>query len=242
MARSFAQRLTRRISSLARGSTVPQEVIRAMLCNGSTAFTLMSTETQSSQESSNLGASIVTFGSVPRNADRLNLKPPLATSCSVMARIIDLWSFAKSGLKHLSRRCTPSTRPSCNRVAIESEFIFITMSTSGTATPKALPRRKSPVAKPMTSAPGKKDAICLLTCSASSRTTRSLSGLGMMSATSSDTSDSKLEPENTGRSIGIEVTDFTSFPGTESVASRAGTRAALVGRWPKACTRGLCCF
>merc|ERR1719213_539580 len=96
--RSFAHRFTRRTSSRARGSICPHSVSRAALCKGLTAFTEKSIGMESSQMPNDAGAKRVTFGSAPRKADLLNLKPPADTSLSVQALMADFCSFLGSNL------------------------------------------------------------------------------------------------------------------------------------------------
>eukprot|EP00411_Alexandrium_monilatum_P108539 CAMPEP_0175776148 /NCGR_PEP_ID=MMETSP0097-20121207/74491_1 /TAXON_ID=311494 /ORGANISM="Alexandrium monilatum, Strain CCMP3105" /LENGTH=153 /DNA_ID=CAMNT_0017086675 /DNA_START=94 /DNA_END=551 /DNA_ORIENTATION=- len=93
------------------------------------------------------GATSVTFGSSPRNAERRNLNAPVPTSFSVQARMADFWSLRWSGCcLEAGHRFQRPCRWPCSA----SAPMLTTMSTSGTATPKAAPLAGLAFAKPLT--------------------------------------------------------------------------------------------
>mmetsp|Transcript_60435 Transcript_60435/g.177252 ORF Transcript_60435/g.177252 Transcript_60435/m.177252 type:complete len:296 (+) Transcript_60435:526-1413(+) len=172
--------------ALARGSMRPHSIRSAALWSGVVLFTEKSIGIDSLWMPSELGASSVTFGSWPRNAERRNLKLPLETRRSVHARMADFRSFTMS----ICWGVTP-VRPWI-RAARTCEVALTTMSTSGTATPNAVPRSRSPLAKAVTSTSGMLGTRVLRTNSASCCTIRSPSGVGEIWLSSSSTWESQL--------------------------------------------------
>mmetsp|Transcript_23953 Transcript_23953/g.65281 ORF Transcript_23953/g.65281 Transcript_23953/m.65281 type:complete len:214 (+) Transcript_23953:883-1524(+) len=185
----------------------------------------------------------VTFGSWTLKADLLNLKVPVPTNLSVQARIADLWSFLASRWRAAPRpfpgACTQ--RP-CKRPISADGLALMTMSTSGTATPKAVPMAKPPLAKPVTSASGMMLRMAFFTSCAICKTTESLSLLGPMRPKSSATSASQPTALKvgaaTGMALGRRISDVVRF----SFSSRLGAKRP--GGGPNGCsppTRGRWC-
>mmetsp|Transcript_66497 Transcript_66497/g.191949 ORF Transcript_66497/g.191949 Transcript_66497/m.191949 type:complete len:238 (+) Transcript_66497:83-796(+) len=146
------------------------------LCNGVALFTPRSKGTESARSV----ARSVTFGSCALNAERRNLKAPVATRRSVMARTATFCT------------CRPSLPlPRATRASSKSGLQLTTTSTSGTATPKARLRSEELLATATTSASGTIRLTTRRTCAARRSTSRSLSGVGMSDATSSSTSASQ---------------------------------------------------
>mmetsp|Transcript_71102 Transcript_71102/g.179508 ORF Transcript_71102/g.179508 Transcript_71102/m.179508 type:complete len:247 (+) Transcript_71102:796-1536(+) len=114
------------------------------------------------EETPSVGAaSSVTFGSKLLKAERRNLKLPLPTRWFVQKRIADFCSFFASNcgtlLGWFARPFVFAPRKavrSCTRETSTCGEARATMSTSGTATPKAVPRAGSLLAKPTTSISG----------------------------------------------------------------------------------------
>mmetsp|Transcript_87742 Transcript_87742/g.226126 ORF Transcript_87742/g.226126 Transcript_87742/m.226126 type:complete len:260 (-) Transcript_87742:296-1075(-) len=200
MPRSLAQRLTSRIRALARGSMCPHSVSRAALYRGVVLLTEKSMGMDSLWMPSEAGTSSVTFGSWPRNAERRNLKLPLETRRSVQARMADFCSFCMSSLDGPAALLRP-----CRRAARTCGVALTTMSTSGTATPKAVPRRRSPLAKPVTSISGTMLRKFCFTKSASCRTTLSPSAVGAICFTSSSTCASQALARRRSGATGWEL-------------------------------------
>mmetsp|Transcript_114823 Transcript_114823/g.357656 ORF Transcript_114823/g.357656 Transcript_114823/m.357656 type:complete len:215 (+) Transcript_114823:832-1476(+) len=153
---------------------------------------------------------IVTFGSCSRKAERRNLKLPVPTRRSVHARIADFWSFQGSIRQDADR---DSAHRPCKRPSNASGLTVITMSTSGTATPNAVPLEMLPHAKPSTSASGSTGLISLLTARAMFTTVASPSAVGQIWFMSSSTSASKPTALNVGADTGMALGRRTSCAG-----------------------------
>mmetsp|Transcript_49495 Transcript_49495/g.152739 ORF Transcript_49495/g.152739 Transcript_49495/m.152739 type:complete len:227 (+) Transcript_49495:820-1500(+) len=172
---------------------------------------------------------MVTFGSGPRNAERRNLKAPVPTRRSVQARIADFCSFWAS-----RRSAAPRVlqRP-CRRPRSTVGFTLMTMSTSGTATPKAVPPLRLPLAKPTTSASGIAGATMRCTARAMRSTSASPSGVGAMRRRSSLTSASQPSTSKVGACTGMALGFRTSAFGASAAAP--GPLRGAGGRVPLRC-------
>mmetsp|Transcript_143537 Transcript_143537/g.400107 ORF Transcript_143537/g.400107 Transcript_143537/m.400107 type:complete len:221 (-) Transcript_143537:416-1078(-) len=202
------------MSSLARGSSRPHSVSNAALYRGVREFTERFTGTPWPPVQF-VGAMIVTFGSDPRKAERRNLKVPVPTRRSVQARIADFWSFWASMRAAAPR---PGAQRPCRRPSSRVGFTLITMSTSGTATPKATRLVRLPFAKPLTSASGRTGAMARLTVRAISATVASASGDGAMRRSSSCTSSSQPWALKVGATTGIALGLRTSCLGVSETS------------------------
>mmetsp|Transcript_84514 Transcript_84514/g.217703 ORF Transcript_84514/g.217703 Transcript_84514/m.217703 type:complete len:218 (-) Transcript_84514:425-1078(-) len=200
MPRSFAQRRTNKIRLLARPSMLSHSLTRDALYSGVTQFTEKSIGMLMSETPNAGGAISVTFGSCPRKAERRNLKPPTDTSWSVQARIADFCSFRAS--RRAMERPPLERRPWRRWIRAEG-LARATRSSSGTATPNAVPRTTSPLAKPMISTSGKTSWIAFRAQAASLLATCSDSALGFSSSASSSTCASKPLAAKRGGATGI---------------------------------------
>mmetsp|Transcript_54156 Transcript_54156/g.142644 ORF Transcript_54156/g.142644 Transcript_54156/m.142644 type:complete len:241 (+) Transcript_54156:299-1021(+) len=210
MPRSRAHRRTSRTRSRARGSIWPHSLSKAALCRGVALFTERSMGTASEQSPDDGGTRSVTFGSAPRKAERRNLKRPLATRESVQARMAPF-------CRRRAASCCPAPawRPAwCSRRCPRSlGLMWTTMSTSGTATPKAARPLMLPPATPTTSTNGNCFCTVFLTASAIAPTTRSDSAVGVIWSRSSLTWSSKLTPSNFRAATGCTLGDCTGVCG-----------------------------
>mmetsp|Transcript_21343 Transcript_21343/g.55679 ORF Transcript_21343/g.55679 Transcript_21343/m.55679 type:complete len:290 (-) Transcript_21343:78-947(-) len=182
------------------------------------------------------GEMTTTLGSSPRNAERRNLKPASDTKRSVHALTVDLRSC--SGV-FSPPPCFPGERLPA-RAAMDSGVALMTMSTSGTATPKALPLERLAPTKPVTSAPGSSGCTALFTAQAISATASVVSVVGVSCRSSSSTSASHPWPLNvgacTGTALGFQVSAFCcGSAGARSAAFAEGLRrCCLSGPWGEA--------
>mmetsp|Transcript_130977 Transcript_130977/g.184575 ORF Transcript_130977/g.184575 Transcript_130977/m.184575 type:complete len:258 (-) Transcript_130977:258-1031(-) len=187
MPRSLAQRRTRRISSPALGCNWELASKSSAARPGVVAFTAK----LKGMLPSSAGAMSVTLGSAPRKAERLNLKDAWETRRSVQVRIIDFCSF-----------------PPSPEVAFASSVT--TTSTSGTATPKAVPETGFAVAKASTAAPGSAEPRARRTALAMAWTCARLASFGCSVVRSSTTSASNPLAAKRGAWTGITLGRRTS--------------------------------
>mmetsp|Transcript_42706 Transcript_42706/g.91015 ORF Transcript_42706/g.91015 Transcript_42706/m.91015 type:complete len:236 (+) Transcript_42706:924-1631(+) len=163
------------------------------------------------------GAMRVTLGSQPRKAERRNLKPPILTSRSVQMRIADFCSLRASRrpaeVRHSDQR--PWRRP-----FKAAEAMVTTMSTSGTATPKAVRPKIFPLTKPATCASGTAGRMSRRTFSTIFATRASPSGVGAMRWRSSSTSASQPTAWKVGADTGATL-------GLRTSGCRAATVVSL---------------
>mmetsp|Transcript_24979 Transcript_24979/g.83356 ORF Transcript_24979/g.83356 Transcript_24979/m.83356 type:complete len:276 (+) Transcript_24979:699-1526(+) len=250
MPRSFAQRFTSKIRSRARISRRPNSKSSAALCKGPVLFTPKSTGMASEDKPGKGGARRVTFGSCPRKAERRNLKPPADTKASVKVLMADFWSLRAS-----SRRAAVLLQPPppggslpilrwpnrfWSRAASTLGDTLTTMSTSGTATPKAVPRHNPPLAKAMTSTSGMVLRRVCCTISARRWTARSPSAVGAMRCTSSVTSASQPTASKLGAATGREL--GCRRPGATGAEATPGAEAVLFGPRRRSTADGLNAF
>mmetsp|Transcript_60998 Transcript_60998/g.158289 ORF Transcript_60998/g.158289 Transcript_60998/m.158289 type:complete len:203 (+) Transcript_60998:666-1274(+) len=157
------------------------------------------------------GETTVTLGSSPRKAERRNLKPPSDTRRSVQTRTADLRNCC--AVHSFLPRCRP-----CQRLCTNAEWgALITTSTSGTATPNALPLARLAPTKPVTSTPGRTCVTTPRTACVIFATTSLVSAVGVSWASSSCTSASQPWEVNFGASTGWTLGFQTS--GFEGVAA-----------------------
>mmetsp|Transcript_4522 Transcript_4522/g.12779 ORF Transcript_4522/g.12779 Transcript_4522/m.12779 type:complete len:281 (-) Transcript_4522:324-1166(-) len=228
MARSLHQRRTKRIKSLDRGSRRPHSASIAAFCSGVLLLKEKSMGTACSETQAAGVASKVTFGSWPRNAERRKRKAPLLTRASVQLRSAAFCRRRWSVPCNCSGRQVRPPRRGCARVqgSIAGEMVATT-STSGTATPLAVPLPRLPCAKPMTSTSGMMLRNSRRATSANRAATRRVSSLGATCSTSSCTSSSQRVAESAGLATGKSVGLRTSCVG-----------ARTAGRlWPAAARR-----
>mmetsp|Transcript_57012 Transcript_57012/g.137829 ORF Transcript_57012/g.137829 Transcript_57012/m.137829 type:complete len:209 (+) Transcript_57012:1790-2416(+) len=116
----------------------------------------------------------------------------------------------------------PCDHRPCRRPTRAVGLALMTMSTSGTATPKAVPLARLPLAKPATSASGMIERMAFFTSRAICATAMSLSVVGAIRPRSSDTSASQPTASNVGAATGMalgrrtsteDLHDFSSAPG-----------------------------
>mmetsp|Transcript_51905 Transcript_51905/g.134168 ORF Transcript_51905/g.134168 Transcript_51905/m.134168 type:complete len:335 (-) Transcript_51905:62-1066(-) len=179
------------------------------------------------------GAISVTLGSGERKDDLRNLNAPPETKLSVTARIADLWSLAVSSGSLFWR----------SRVDKAAGFIAMTTSTSGTATPKAVPCPKSAPVQAKTSASGSTGPISCRMRAARRRTARSLASVGRSCCTSSSTAASKTSVLKLGAATGRTLRCHTSFlPALAARSMMVGTASChalpKVGVSPVGCSWG----
>mmetsp|Transcript_52492 Transcript_52492/g.139774 ORF Transcript_52492/g.139774 Transcript_52492/m.139774 type:complete len:243 (-) Transcript_52492:237-965(-) len=154
----------------------------------------------SSNRPNDVGTSNVTFGSWLRNAERRNLNPELDTSRSVHRRMAAFCSLVMSTVLTESLCANPHMR------SISAFCLTLTtMSTSGTATPNAVRREISALAKPTTSASGSTERSVRCTKCANSCTALSPWGFGEIWRRSSDTCMSHSSLTKVGGATGIEL-------------------------------------
>mmetsp|Transcript_30831 Transcript_30831/g.89660 ORF Transcript_30831/g.89660 Transcript_30831/m.89660 type:complete len:281 (-) Transcript_30831:292-1134(-) len=228
MPRSRAQRRTRRTNARARRSKPAHSVSRAALCKGVALLIAKSrgTASEPSPPFTPLAARSVTFGSSAPKAERRNLKSPELTRRSVKARKAAFWSWRPSMRWPLPAR---RGRPPNSREARAMGPQLTTMSTSGTATPKARPREMAPLANPTTSASGTMPRISCSARRAKRSTAFSLAGVGKRDVTNSSTWASHVAALNVGALTGCAL-GFT----TNAVDGARAAAAGLVEErgWP----------
>mmetsp|Transcript_47115 Transcript_47115/g.121804 ORF Transcript_47115/g.121804 Transcript_47115/m.121804 type:complete len:215 (+) Transcript_47115:89-733(+) len=169
----------------------------------------------------------VTFGSALRKAERRKRKSDTETRRSVQARIADLWSFFASRFTAGPR--ARDQRPSRRPVKAWGSALM-TMSTSGTATPKAAPLLRLPPAKPTTSASGRMGQMAFFTARAICFTIASPSAVAEICTRSSSTSASQPTRlklgATTGTALGRQTSGFFSWCCTWPGAPRGTVVAA----------------
>mmetsp|Transcript_119008 Transcript_119008/g.332040 ORF Transcript_119008/g.332040 Transcript_119008/m.332040 type:complete len:344 (+) Transcript_119008:596-1627(+) len=198
--RSLAQRRTSRMRSRARGSICPHSVNRAELQSGVAQFTRRSKGTLSPWAAPT--ASNVTLGSRARKADRRNLKAPLATRRSVQIRVATFCIRRASVRTDSGSDGWPTL--SCKHARVLG-LMLATISTSGTATPKAVPPVALPQATPVISVSGSMWRTISVTLFASCCTSCSVSGVGLIWHTSSSTCASKSAVSKVGGATGLTL-------------------------------------
>mmetsp|Transcript_5171 Transcript_5171/g.12338 ORF Transcript_5171/g.12338 Transcript_5171/m.12338 type:complete len:538 (-) Transcript_5171:435-2048(-) len=180
----------------------------------------------------------VTLGSWALNAERRNLKSPVATRQSVIARRAAFWScfwwLPTATVPPPEAWRPPATFQACRRLINTSGWQLTTTSTSGTATANARFLSKAPDEKPVTSASGTIAERAFCTRAAKVLTARSLLGVADNCKTSSSTCAAQDWAFNSGPATGFTVCVRTKprevaeeFPGDdEGFAAAAAAKAA----------------
>mmetsp|Transcript_3883 Transcript_3883/g.8874 ORF Transcript_3883/g.8874 Transcript_3883/m.8874 type:complete len:330 (+) Transcript_3883:1094-2083(+) len=190
----------------------------------------------------------VTLGSWALNAERRNLKSPVATRQSVIARRAAFWScfwwLPTATVPPPEAWRPPATFQACRRLINTSGWQLTTTSTSGTATANARFLSKAPDEKPVTSASGTIAERAFCTRAAKVLTARSLLGVADNCKTSSSTCAAQDWAFNSGPATGFTVCVRTKprevaeeFPGDDegfaaAAAAKAAGEAAGTGTLP----------
>mmetsp|Transcript_84793 Transcript_84793/g.225224 ORF Transcript_84793/g.225224 Transcript_84793/m.225224 type:complete len:217 (-) Transcript_84793:350-1000(-) len=153
----------------------------------------------------------------------------VATFCSRRAS-----ALAMAGSLSWPGSDTPAT---CMRLRRTAGLMLATTSTSGTATPKAVPPTPEPVATPMTSVSGRTLRTASATLRAISFAKRSVCAVGSMRRRSSSTCTSKSTELKLGVTMGLTLIDCTmpQAAGALAGAAAASDRTTLRSRTCQGC-------